>query len=130
MSLPSLPGLVRGSPRWLISGSCGWLLNITVQRNLFLAGPFTDRARVGGHRPPMNFSTPLLHGLEIPIHGSERRGRRAKDWRSSSHIAEPYWFWTAWSRYKIRPVHKKDEYATLPSKRFCANLLLSIWGCA
>ena len=32
---------------------------------------------------------------------------KAKDWRSSSHIAEPYWFWMAWSRSKIRLVRKK-----------------------
>ena len=33
-------------------------------------------------RPQMNFLTLLSLGLEIQIHGSERRGRRAKDWRS------------------------------------------------
>ena len=34
--------------------------------------------------PPqqMNFLTLLSLGLEIPIHGLERRGKRAKDWRS------------------------------------------------
>jgi hypothetical protein len=41
-----------------------------------------------------------------------------------------YWFWTAWSHCKTRRVRKKDDYATLPFRRFCANLLLSIEGCA
>jgi hypothetical protein len=36
-----------GSLRWSIIGSGGWLLNITVLRSAFLAGPSTDRARVG-----------------------------------------------------------------------------------
>ena len=70
----------------------------------------------------MNFLTPLSLGLEIQIHGSERRGRRAKDWRSSSRIVEPYWFWMAWSRSKIRLVHKKDGYVILPSRRFLREL--------
>ena len=78
----------------------------------------------------MNFLTRLSLGLEIQIHGSERRGRRAKDWRSSSRIVEPYWFWMAWSRSKIRLVHKKDGYVSLPSRRFCASLLPSIRGFA
>ena len=38
--------------------------------------------------------------LESSVHESERPGRRAKDWRSSSRIVEPCWFWTAWSRSK------------------------------
>ena len=37
----------------------------------------------------MNFLMPLSLGLAIQIHGSEQRGRRAKDWRSSSRIVEP-----------------------------------------
>src|SRR5262245_55314947 len=37
----------------------------------------------------MNFSIQLSIGLVIQIHGSERRGRRARDWQSSSRIAEP-----------------------------------------
>ena len=77
-------------------------------------------------RPPTNFLMRLSTGLEIQIHGSERRGRRAKDWRSSSRIVELYWCWTAWSRSKIRLVHKKDGYVSLASRRFCANSLLSI----
>ena len=67
-------------------------------------------------RPQMNFLMRLSLGLEIQIHGSERRGRRAKDWRSSSRIVEAYWFWTDWSRSKIRLVHKKDGYVSLPSR--------------
>jgi hypothetical protein len=105
----------------LIIGSVGWLLNIIVLRNSFLAGPSTGRAAVGALRPQMNFLTPLSLGLEIQIHGSEPRGRRAKDWRSSSHIVERYWFWTAWSLSKIRLVHKRDGYVSLASKPFCAS---------
>ena len=61
---------------------------------------------------------------------SERRGRRAKDWRSSSRIVEPCWFWTAWNRSKIRLVHKKDVSVSLPSRRFCVNWLPPIRGFA
>jgi len=60
----------------------------------------------------------------------ERRGSKARDWRSSSRIGEPYWFWMAWSRSKIRLVHKKDAYVSLPSRRFCANSLPSMRGFA
>jgi serine/threonine protein kinase len=91
---------------------------------------FTDRAPVGTLRPPMNFLTWLSHGLEIQIPDSEPLGRRAKDWRNSSRIGEPCWFLTAWSRSKIRLVHKKGGSVSLPSKRFCANLLPSIGGFA
>ena len=45
-------------------------------------------------------------------------------------IVEPYWFWTAWSRFKIRPVRKKDGCVTLLSRRSCASLLPSIQGFA
>jgi hypothetical protein len=38
----------------------------------------------------MNSSTLLWRGLEIQIRGSERRGKKAKDWRSSSDIVELY----------------------------------------
>src|SRR6202047_5178085 len=121
-SLQSLPGPGSGSPRSSTIGSDGWLLNIIVLRSLFSAGPFIDRGAVGALRRQMNFLTPLSLGLEIQIHGSVRRGRRAKDWRSSSRIVEPYWFWMAWSRSKIRLVHKKEECESLPSRRFCASL--------
>src|ERR1700730_14797147 len=130
MSFRSLHGPVSGSPRSLTIGSDGWLVTIIVLPSLFLVGPSTDRAAVGRLRPQMNFLTRLSLGLEIQIHGSELRGRRAKDWQSSSRIVEPYWFWTAWSHYKIRLGHKKDECASLPSRRFCANSLPSIRGFA
>src|SRR6202022_1208316 len=107
MSLQSLPGPVSGSPRWSTIGSGRWLPNIIVLRSWFLVGPSTGRAQVEVLRPQMNFLTRLSLGLVIQIHGSERRGRRAKDWQNSLHIVEPYWFWTAWSRSKIRLVHKK-----------------------
>src|SRR5713226_7554560 len=126
MSLRSLHGPVSGSPRSLTIGSDGWLLTIIVLRSLFLVGPSTDRAAVGTLRPQMNFLMLLSLGLEIQIHVSERRGRRAKDWRSSSRIVEPYWFWMAWSRSKIPLVHKKDGYVSLPYRRFCASSLPSI----
>src|SRR5580704_16593761 len=121
-SLQSWPGLGSESQRSLTIGSDGWLLNIIVLRSLFSAGPFTDREAVGALRQQMNFLTPLSLGLEIQIHGSEQRGRRAKDWRSSSRIVEPYWFWMAWSCSKIRLVHKKDAYVSLRSMRFLREL--------
>ena len=55
MSLQSLPGLVSGNLRSSTIGSDGWLLNIIVLRSSFLAGPFTDRARVVALHPRMNF---------------------------------------------------------------------------
>src|ERR1700674_4404618 len=128
MSLRSWPGPGSESLRSSIIGSGEWLLNIIVLRSSFLAGPSTDRARVGALRPPMSFWTQLSFGLEIQIHGLERRGRRARDWRSSLPIVEPYWFWTVWSRSKIRLVRKRDGYVTLPSKPFYASLRLSIRG--
>src|SRR5271166_1815028 len=107
MSLQSLLGLVSGSPRSSIIGSGGWLVTIIVLRSLFLAGLFTDRGAVEVLRPQMNFWMRLLTGLEIQIHGSERRGRKAKDWRNSSRIVELCSFSTDWSRCKIRLVYKK-----------------------
>src|SRR6266478_3389761 len=130
MSLQSLPGLVLGSPRLSIIGSDGSLLNIIILRNSFSLGPSTGKALAETLRPRMNFLMPLSLGLEIQTHGSERRGRRAKDWQGSSHVAEPYWFWTAWNRSKIRQVHRKDDYVSLLCRRFCASLLLSIPGFA
>src|SRR5271165_3747676 len=129
-SLQLLPGPVSGSPHLSTIGSDEWLLNIIALRNSFLAGPFTDRARVGTLLQQMNFLMRLSLGLEIQIHGSEQRGRRAKDWRSSSRIVEPYWFWMAWSRSKIRLAHKKDAYVSLPCRRFCVSSPLSIRGFA
>src|ERR1700738_4090489 len=82
-SLQLLHGPVSGSPRSSTIGSDGWLLNIIVLRSLFLAGPSTDRAAAGRLRPQMNFLMRLLLGLEIQIHGLERRGIKANDWRRS-----------------------------------------------
>src|SRR5208282_3054437 len=129
-SLQSLLGPGSGSRRWSTIGSDGWLLNIIVLRSSSLVGPSTDRALVGTLRPRMNFLTLLSLGLGTQIHGWERHGRRANDWRSSSRIVEPYWFWMAWSRSKIRPVHKRDGYASLLFRRFYASLLPSIRGFA
>src|SRR5271165_5036122 len=129
-SLRLLPGVGSESPRSLTIGFGGWLLTNIVLQSLFLVGPSTDRAAVGRLRPQMNFLMRLSLGLEIQIHSSERRGRKARDSRSSSRIVEPYWFWMVWSRSKIRLVHKKDAYVSLPSRRFCANSLPSILGFA
>src|ERR1700740_1866287 len=117
----SLPGLVSESPHSLTIGSDEWLLNIIVLRSWFLAGLSTGRGPHGVRLPRINLSTRLEHGSEIQIHGSERRGRKAKGWRSSSHIVEPYWFWMAWSRSKIRLVRKRDGCVSLPSRPSCAN---------
>src|SRR6516164_10110932 len=72
----------------------------------------------------------LSLGSEIQIHGSEPRGRKARDSRSSLHIVERYWFWMAWSRFKIRLVHKKDGCVSRPSRHSYANSLPSIRGFA
>src|ERR1700730_1921838 len=130
MSLQSLPGLGSESPRSLTIGSDGWLLNIIDLRSSFLVGPFTDRVAVGTLRLQMNFLMQLSPGLEIQIHGSERRGRRVKDWRNSLPIGEPCLSWMAWSRSKIRLGHKKDACVSHPSRRFCASLQPSIRGFA
>src|SRR6202140_4575447 len=108
MSFQLLNGPASGSQPPSTIGSDRWVGAIIVLQSLFLVGPSTDRAAVGRLRPQMNFLMRLSLGLEIQIHGSERPGRRAKDSRSSSRIAEPYWFWMAWSRSKIRLVHKKE----------------------
>src|SRR5258707_8339844 len=129
-SLPSLPGLVLGSPHSSTIGFDGWLLNTIAPRSSSLAGPFTDRAPAEVLPQQMNFLMSLSLGLATQIRGSEPPGRRAKDWRSSSRIVEPCLFWTVWSRSKIHLVHKKDGYVSLPSRRFCANSLLSIRGFA
>src|SRR5271165_6661257 len=130
MLSPLLPGAESENRRWSTIGSDEWLLNTIVLRNSYLAGLSTDRAAVGRLRQRMNFLMPLSLGLATEIRGSERRGRRAKDLPSSSRIAEPYWFWTVWSRSKIRLVHKKDGCVSLRSRRFYANSLHSIRGFA
>src|SRR6516162_11908628 len=83
-SLQSLLGAVSESPHSSTIGCDGWLLNAIVLRNWFLAGPSIDRVRVGAPRPPTNSLMLLLLGLVIRIQESELRGRRAKDWQSSS----------------------------------------------
>src|ERR1700745_3104111 len=130
MSFRSLHGPVSGSPLSLTIGSDGWLLIIIVLRSSFLAGLSIGRVPVEALRPQMNFLMRLSVGLEIQIHGSEPRGRRGKDWRDSSPVAEPYWFWTAWSRSTIRLVRKRVGYASLPFRRSCANSPASIQGFA
>ena len=62
------------SQRWSIIASDVWQLTIIVLRSLFLAGPSTDRAPPETLHPQMNSLTLPSLGLEIPIHGSERRG--------------------------------------------------------
>ena len=95
------------SPHSLTIGFDVWLRNTIVVRNWFLLGP-SGRAAVLSLRPQMNFFTLLWLGLEIRIHGLERRVRRAKDWRDLLRIVEPYWFWMAWRRSNTRMVHKRD----------------------
>src|SRR5215471_2981829 len=121
MSLRLLLGLGLGSPRSLTNGCDEWLPKIIVLRSLFLAGHSTDRVPARVLRLQMSFLTLHSLGLAIQIHGSGRRGRRERDSRNSSRIAEPYWCWTVSSRSRIRLAHKKDDYASLPSKRFCAS---------
>ena len=111
-----------------------WLRRMAAEHyrsaQLVFGWSFYRQGTSGGTSSADEFLDAALTGLAIQIHGSERRGRRAKDWRSSSRIVEPYWFWTVWSRSKIRLVHKKDGYVSLPSRRFCANSLPSIRGFA
>src|SRR5215469_11157756 len=129
-SLQLLPGPGSGNPRSSTIGSYGWLPHIIVLRSLFLAGRSTGRAQAEALRPPTNFLTLRWVGLEIQIHGLEHRGRRARGSRNSWHNVGPCWFLTAWSRSKIRLVHKKDGYGSLPYRRFCANSLRLIRGLA
>src|SRR6516165_12300878 len=51
-------------------------------RSSSLAGPFTDRAVAEALPQRMNFLMPLSLGLATQIRGTERRGRRTKDWPS------------------------------------------------
>ena len=88
-SLPLSLGLASGSRHLLTIGSDGWLRTVIVQQSSFLVGPSTDKVPAATLRPRMNFLMLLLPGLEIQIHGSEQRGRRANDSRSSSRIGEP-----------------------------------------
>src|SRR3979411_259421 len=94
MSLRSLPGPVSGRPRSSTIGSDGWLLTLLVLPRFFLVGPSIDRAAVGSLRLQMNSSTRLSPGSVTQIHGSERRGRKAKDWRSSQRTGDTSLLWT------------------------------------
>jgi protein kinase-like protein len=57
--------------------------------------------------------------------------RIGTEWEKGERLAKlisyrrTYWFWTAWSRFRIRLVHKKDGYAILFFRHFCASLLPS-----
>src|ERR1700693_153200 len=124
-SLPSLPGLESGSPRWSTIGSGVWELKTIVPQSSFLAGLSTGKAPVGMLPRPMNFWTRPWYGLAMLTRDWVRHGKRAREWRSSFRIVELYWSWTAWNRSKTLQVHKKDEYASLLFRRFCASLLLS-----
>jgi hypothetical protein len=74
-----------------------WLRRMAAKQyrsaELVFGWSFYRQGTRGGLHPQMNFSMRLSLGLEIQIHGLARRGRKAKDWRSSSRIAELYWFW-------------------------------------
>ena len=130
MSLPYLAGLVSGSPRSSTIGFEGWLHKIIALLSSFLAGPSTGRTPVGTLRPQTSFWTLPYIALAIVTHGSERRGRRANDCRTSSRIVELCWFWMAWTNGKIRMVHYKDGYVNLPSKRSCVSWRPSMRGFA
>jgi hypothetical protein len=108
MSLQSLPGRMLGNLASSTIGSGGWLLSYIVLQSLFLVGPSIDRAAAGTPLLQTNLSTPLSLGLVMQIHGAAQRGRKARDWRSSSRIVEPCLFWMVWSRSKIRLVHYSD----------------------
>jgi hypothetical protein len=82
----------------------------------------------GGTSSADEFLNLLSFGLATQIHGLARRGRRANDWQSSSHIVEPCLFWTAWSRSKIRLVHKRGEYTILHSRRLLGSYLTDAYN--
>ena len=98
-------------------------------RNWFLLG-HSGRAVAGEFHPQMRFLTLLWVGLEIRIQALERSGRRAQDWRDSSRIVEPYWFWMLWRLSNLRMVHKRGAYISLPSEGACATSQSSIGGFA
>jgi serine/threonine protein kinase len=111
-----------------------WLRGMAVDNyrsaELVFGWSFYRQGTVGRLRRQMNLLTLLSLGLEIPIRGWERHGKRVRDSQSSLGIAKPCWCWMAWNRSKIRLGHRKAEYESLPSRRFCASLLLSIRGFA
>jgi hypothetical protein len=93
---------------------------------LVIVPPISGLPKMNKHSFFTSIVTSLAVGLGIQIHGSERLGRREKDLRNSSPIVEHYWFWMAWSRSKIRLVHKKGGWVSRPFRRFYANSLPSI----
>src|SRR5215813_14227548 len=92
MLLQLLSGAESENRPWSTIGSDEWLLNSIVLRNSYSADLSTDRAPAATLRLPMNFLMPLFTGLAIQTRGSERHGRRAKDWRSWLGIGEPCLF--------------------------------------
>jgi hypothetical protein len=64
-----------------------WLRRLAAEHyrsaQLVFGWSFYRRGQVEVLRPQMNLLTRLSVGLEIQIHGSERRGSRANDWRNS-----------------------------------------------
>src|SRR5262249_40306308 len=94
MLLQLLPGAELENRRSSTIGCDELLLKTIVLRNSYLAGLSIDRAPLCRLRPRMNSLTLLSLGLEIQIRGSGRRGKKAKDWRSSSHIIALCWYWT------------------------------------
>ena len=111
-----------------------WLQGMAAENyrsaELIFGWSFYRQGTTGKTSSADEFIDAALSWFGVQIHESERRGRRAKGWPSSSRIVEPYWFWTAWSRSKIRLVHKKDAYVSLLSRRSCANSQPSIRGFA
>ena len=93
---------------------------------------FYRQGTSGGTSSADEFLDALSLGSAIQIHGSEQHGRRARDSPSSSYIVEPYWFWTVWSRSKIRLVETKFRsnisrfisaaVAVIQSRRFPAPI--------
>ena len=74
-----------------------WLRRMATDRyrsaELVFGWSFYRQGTTGETSSADEFLDAALTGLETQIHGSERHGRRAKDWRSSPRIVEPYWFW-------------------------------------
>ena len=111
-----------------------WLRRMAAEHyrsaQLVFGWSFYRQGTAGGTSSAEEFLTLLLLGLVIQIHGPEQHGEGRTIGQAGSRIVEPCWFWMAWSHSKIRLVPKKEGSAILPSKRFCANSLLSIQGFA
>ena len=83
-------GWVSGSPRSSTIGSDGWLTEHYRSAELVFGWSFYRQGTSGGTSSADEFLDAALTWFGIQIHGSERRGRRARDLRSSSRIVEPY----------------------------------------